>query len=171
MTGEDYLKQQYLTLREEIRASKSRIFILMILGTLFIPAAGFAAREFSSTYASGSMPFIILVLMLDFIMEQNTIIRAGKYLKDHVEPHIDGIVTWESWLENNRTARDTDKYFFGSFLLIFVLFYAIASGLAVESLCLQWPEQKWYAVFAYSMGGLWFLLVLVRHWHACTSTK
>ncbi|MEK6643320.1 MAG: hypothetical protein AABZ08_05375 [Planctomycetota bacterium] len=170
MSADEFMKQQYLTLRDEIRASKARIFILLILGTLFVPAAGFAAREFSSTYASGSMPFLILVLMLAFVMEQNSIIRAGKYLKDHVEPHIEGVVTWEAWLERNQKTRDTDRYFFGSFLLVFVLFYTIAATLAVETMAAQWPGQGWYAVVAYGMGGLWFVVVLMSHWHSCTRT-
>lgn len=170
MTSEQFMTQQYLTLRDEIRSSKTRIFMLLILGTLFIPAAGFAAKEFSATYASASMPFIILVLMLGFLMEQNSIIRAGRYLKEHVEPHIEGITTWENWLESNQRLRDTDRYFFGSFLLVFVIFYAVASGTAVESLAEQWPEHGWYATAAYGIGGLWFVVVLIRHWHSCTTT-
>lgn len=171
MSTEQFMTHQYETLREEIRASKSRIFMLLILGTLFIPTVGFAASAYNATYASASMPFIILVLMLGFLMEQNSIIRAGRYLKEHVEPHIEGIVTWENWLESNKNLRDTDRYFFGSFLLVFVIFYAVATGTAVESLAGQFPEQRWYAVAGYGIGGLWFVIVLVRHWHACTTTN
>lgn len=171
MSTEQFMSQQYITLRDEIRASKARIFMLLMMGTLFIPAVGFAAKAFSAVYASASMPFIILVLMLCFLMEQNSIIRAGRYLKQHVEPHIDGIITWENWLESNQRLRDTDRYFFGSFLLVFVVFYAVASGSAVESLAEQWPEHRYYAMAAYAIGGLWFIIVLIRHWHSCTTTN
>ena len=171
MTSEQFMTQQYLTLRDEIRSSKARIFMLLVLGTLFIPTVGFAASVYNATYASASMPFIILVLMLCFLMEQNSIIRAGRYLKEHVEPHIEGIVTWENWLESNKNLRDADRYFFGSFLLVFVIFYAVASGTAVESLATQFRDQWWYAAAGYGIGGLWFIIVLLRHWHACTSTN
>jgi hypothetical protein len=170
MSSDEFMKQQYLTLRDEIRASKARIFVLLIMGTLLIPAAGFAAKEFAATYASASMPFIILILMICFLMEQNCIIRAGKYLKDHVEPHIEGITTWESWLESNHRLRDTDRYFFASFLLVFFIFYAIGAGTAVDALAAQWPQQYWYAAVAYAIGALWFVVVLVRHWRSCTTT-
>jgi hypothetical protein len=170
MSSDQFMTQQYLTLRDEIRSSKARIFMLLVLGTLFVPAAGFAAQEYSATYASASLPFIILVLMLGFLMEQNSIIRAGRYLKEHVEPHIEGVVTWENWLESNHRLRDTDRYFFGSFLLVFVVFYAVASGSAVISIAQQWPNQEWYAAAAYGIGGLWFVVVLIRHWHSCTTT-
>lgn len=170
MSAEEFMKQQYLTLRDEIRASKSRIFVLLILGTLLIPVAGFAAKEFAATYASASMPFVILILMIAFLMEQNCIIRAGKYLKDHVEPHIEGVTTWETWLESNHKLRDTDRYFFGSFILVFFIFYTIGAGTAVDALAAQWPDQYKYAAFAYGMGALWFIAVLFRHWRSSTST-
>lgn len=170
MPIEEFMKQQYVTLRDEIRASKARIFLIMILGTLFIPAVGYAARASSAAYAAASMPFIILVLMLAFLMEQNAIIRAGTYLKNHVEPHIEGITTWETWLQRNRSLRDTDRYFFGSFLLVFFLFYTVGAGSAVEALMVTFPDQVWYAGAAYAIGGAWFIIVLIRHWHACTAT-
>ena len=171
MSSDQYMKQQYLTLRDEIRASKARIFILLVLGTLLVPLVGFLAKEYSATYASASLPFVILILMICFLMEQNCIIRAGKYLKDHVEPHIEGVTTWETWLESNHRLRDTDRYFFGSFILVFLIFYAIGAGTAVEALAAQWPEYYKYSGFAYGMGALWFLAVLLRHWHSCTTTK
>jgi hypothetical protein len=170
MPIEEFMKQQYLTLRDEIRASKARIFIILVLGTMVIPAVGYAALASNAVFASASMPFIILVLMLAFVMEQNSIIRAGTYLKHHVEPHMEGITTWEAWLEGNKSLRDTDRYFFGTFLLVFFVFYAIGTGSALESLNGQYPEQGWYGGAAYAIGGLWFAIVLFRHWHACTAT-
>jgi len=170
MSVDEFMKQQYLTLRDEIRASKARIFLLLIIGTLFIPAAGFTAKASSAAFAAASMPFIVLVLMIAFVMEQNSIIRAGTYLKNYVEPHIEGVTTWESWLESNVRLRDTDRYFFGSFLLVYFLFYAVGAGSAVDALASQWPEQGWYAAAAYGIGGVWFIVVLIRHWSMFTHT-
>lgn len=170
MSAEEFMKQQYLTLRDEIRASKARVFMLLVLGTLFVPAVFFAAQAFESAFASAALPFVLLVLMLAFVMEQNGILRAGKYLKDHVEPHIEGQVTWESWLESNHKHRDMDRYFFVSFLLVFLLFYAIGASLAVVSISQYWPEDYWYTAIGYTVGGLWFIIVWLRHWHSCMST-
>lgn len=177
MPQDEFMKQQYLTLRDEIRSSKSRVFFILIIGTLFIPMAAFAAKEYGNTFASASVPFILLVLMIGFIMEQNSIVRAGRYLKEHVEPHIEGIVTWENWLESNHKLRDADRYFFGSFLLVLMLFYAIGSGLAIEALATFSERNAWFGEYniwfgaaGYLVGGLWFLAVWLSHWKMCTRT-
>jgi len=172
MSVEEFMKQQYLTLRDEIRASKARVFMLLVLGTVFIPLAAFAAKEFDATFAAASMPFVVLVLMLAFVMEQNSIIRAGRYLKDHVEPHIQGVTTWESWLELNANQRDTDRYFFGTFLLVFLLFYGVLTGMAIESLATIWQNENYnlYALGGYVVGALWFVVVVMTHWRSCTRT-
>lgn len=170
MSEEEFMKHQYTTLREEIRACKARTFAILVLGTLFVPIAGFAANQFKSGFATASMPFVLLVLMLAFITEQNGVIRAGRYLKEHVEPKIQGLVTWERWLESSRRLRDVDRAFFVSFILVFLLFYAIGAGLAVTSVAEMWPEHYMYAAGGYAIGGLWLIIVLLRHWHSCTTT-
>ena len=171
MSKDEFLKQQYLTLRDEIRSSKSRAFFLTVLGTLLIPVIAYGAQASDLTFATASMPFIILVIMLAFLMEQNSIVRAGRYLKEHVEPHIDGVMTWETWLESNHRLREMDKYFFGSSCLIFFLFYAIGSIAAVMSWAQsEWPEQYFYAAIAYGIGGFWFVVVFFRQWHSRTTT-
>ncbi|MBN2563741.1 MAG: hypothetical protein JXQ75_22720 [Phycisphaerae bacterium] len=170
MSEEEFMKQQYLTLREEIRASKARAFVILILAAVFIPAAGLAAQRWGGAFATASMPFITLVLMLAFITEQNGIIRAGRYLREYVEPRIEEITTWESWLESNHKLRSVDRYFFGSFVLVFLLFYAVGAGTAVTSIAAEWGEHFWYAAAGYAVGGLWFVTVLLRHWHSCTTT-
>jgi hypothetical protein len=172
MPVEEFMKQQYLTLREEIRGAKVRMFVLMVLATIFIPVSGFLAQRFEIAYAATSMPFIVLVFMLAFVMEQNSVIRAGRYLKEHVEPHLDGVVTWERWLESNRRLRDADRYFFGSVVLVFFLFYALGAVLAIQSWAKSdYPDQMWPATVAFGLGGLWFVVVLLRHWRSCTTTQ
>lgn len=171
MSSDEFNKQQYLTLRDEIRTSKGRSFALLVIGTLFVPAVAFAAKEFGSTFAAAGMPFLLLVLMLGFIMEQNSIVRAGKYLKEYVEPHIENSMTWESWLESNHKLREMDRYFFASFLLVFMLFYVLLSGLAVEALASDYPETWLYSGIGYAVGGLWFIIIWLSHWRTCTTTR
>ncbi len=173
MPVEEFMKQQYLTLRGEIRSCKARIFVLLVLGAVLIPAAAVAAQAFGATYATASMPFVTLVLMIAFVTEQNSIIRAGRYISEHVEPHMENVVTWECWLKSNHKLRDTDRYFFASFLLVFMLFYAVGAGLAIESLASMWGGEDYYlyAGAGYVVGGLWFVLVIIKHWHSCTTTE
>ena len=175
MTEQDFLHHQFLTLREEIRESKARIFKLLVLGALFVPAAGYAADAFPGAFASASLPLILLVFMLDVIAEQNAIIRAGRFLREHVEPRVTEATGWERWLESNHRLRDADRYFFGSFMLLFFVFYGVASAAALGSLSKMWPDPNGrnftLSALAYGLGGLWVLFVLLRHWHACTTTK
>jgi len=175
MSQEEFMRQQYLTLRDEIRNAKARIFWLIVIGTLLIPAAAFAASAFDSTLASGAIPFVVLVLMITFIAEQNSIIRAGRYLREHVEPHIEGVIGWERWLESNRKLRSVDRIFFGAFILIFFIFYGVGTRAALESLMVAAPgvedmSYHWITLGGYVAGGIFFLYVLLRHWHACTTT-
>lgn len=177
MSAEEFMKQQYLTLRDEIRSSKARVFFILVIGTLFVPFVAFAAKAYASTFASASLPFIMLVLMIAFIMEQNSIVRAGKYLKEHVEPTLQGHPTWETWLEANAKMREVDKSFFASFLIVFLVFYAASAGLAFEALLEQlrdgdgFPNQQWFALGGYLVGGFWFLVVWLSHWRMCTTTN
>lgn len=171
MTSDEFTKEQYLTLRGEIREAKARMFWLLVLGSVLVPVAGFAADQFQSTFSSVCTPFIVLVLMLAFVMEQNSIVRAGRYLKEHVEPHMEGMTTWESWLESNRDLRSVDRYFFGMFLVVFFLFYLVGAGVAIGSLAQRVERQWYYAGVMYGLGAIWFVVVLLRHWHSCTTTK
>ncbi|MCG3138063.1 MAG: hypothetical protein HJJLKODD_01921 [Phycisphaerae bacterium] len=170
MTTEEFVKHQYMTLREEIRASKSRMFWLLIICTALVSAMGFIAFQYRNMFASASMPFLILVLMVSFIVEQHTVIRAGRYIKEHIEPNLKDITGWENWLASSPRFRDVERYFFGSFLIVFFIFYGVASGLAVESLSSYSMEHGWYAGVGYVVAGMWFVVVLIRHWHACTTT-
>ncbi|HEY3392599.1 MAG TPA: hypothetical protein VGK58_07820, partial [Lacipirellulaceae bacterium] len=67
MSTDDFMQQQYLTLRDEIRESKARIFWLMILGMALVMAAGYLAAEHPSAFANAAIPFLLLGLMLSFI--------------------------------------------------------------------------------------------------------
>ena len=64
---------------------------------------------------------------------------------------------------------------FGSFMLLFFVFYGVASAAALGSLSKMWPDPNGrnftLSALAYGLGGLWVLFVLLRHWHACTTTK
>lgn len=170
MSQDEFLKQQFLTLREEIRDSKARIFQLLLVGTILVPLLIFAADQFKSNFASVVIPFVVLVIMVAFVIEQHTIIRAGRYLKEHVEPHVQGALGWEHWLESNRRLREMDRIFFGSLILVFLVFYAASTAAALNRLSEVAYNSYAYAGIGYGIGGVWFLAVLLRHWSSFTTT-
>jgi hypothetical protein len=171
MSREEFLRQQYLTLRDEITRAKARSFWMLIAGAVFIPLASFAADELSSTFANACVPFIVLVIILAFTVEQHTIIRAGRYIREQIEPQIEGVTGWECWLESNRKLREMDRYFIGTFLAVFFVFYGVATAAAVNSMSHIGYSYYQYAGLAYLAGGVWLLVVLLRHWQSFTTTK
>lgn len=171
MTRDEFMIQQYLTLRDEIRGCKTRMFWLLVLATVLVPTLAFIADQYQSTFAGASVPFVVLVLMLSFVVEQNDILRAGRFVRERIEPNIDGAQGWEEWLESNERLRSVDRLFFGSVLIIFLVFYAVGMRTALDSIANQWPQHLYFAYTGYGIGGVWFMYVLLRHWHSCTTTK
>ena len=171
MSADEFLKAEYMTLRDEISACKARLFRIVVLGSVLIPLAGYLANRYDSYFTNASAPFLVLVLMMAFIAEQNAIIRAGRYLREHVEPRIEGVVGWEKWLESGKRFREADRVFFASFVVIFFVFYVISTLTALEGMQRLVPEHYRAALVGYGVGGVWFLAVLLRHWHSCTTTR
>src|SRR5687768_3492415 len=111
MATDEFMKQQFLTLRDEIRESKARIFWLLILGMLLVMVSGYLAAEHPNAFGNAAIPFLLLGLMLSFVSEQNNIARAGRYLREIVEPRIENVLGWEHWLEDKPRLREVDHAF------------------------------------------------------------
>ena len=60
MNTDDFLRSQYLTLRDEIRESKSKIFWILISGMVLVLTAGYLAAEHPSAFANAAIPFLLL---------------------------------------------------------------------------------------------------------------
>jgi len=170
MTTEDFMKQQYLTLRDEIRESKARIFWLLIIGMILVMAAGYLAAEHPSAFANAAIPFLLLGLMLSFISEQNNIARAGRYLRETVEPRIQDLMGWEHWLESKPHLREVDHSFVMGFSVLFLIFFAITTSLSLVQLDKTAHEAYVAAAaIAYTLGALCITYVLWRHWRSSTA--
>jgi hypothetical protein len=191
MTTEEFLKQEFITLREEIKETKRRMFLVVVLGTLLVlvgsfvvemaaPAAKLDEGERSvptpyGSLGSAAIPYVVLLLILLYVAEQNSILRCGRYVKEHIEPKIADTIGWERWLESQPGHRRIDKAFLASFLVIFLIYYCVSVGVAANALANAFGET-WSAQIAtislvpYVAGGLWAFIVALRHWHAMTRT-
>ena len=58
MNTDEFLKSQYVSLRDEIRESKAHIFWLLIVGMILVMAAGYLAAEHPSAFANAAIPFL-----------------------------------------------------------------------------------------------------------------
>jgi uncharacterized membrane protein YfcA len=172
MTTEEFMRNQYVTLRDEIRESKAHIFWLLIVGMFLVMAAGYLAAEHPSAFANAAIPILLLALMLAFISEQNNIARAGRYLREVVEPRIPDFTCWEHWLESKHQLREVDHAFVIGFSTIFMVFFAISTSLTLWHLVMI--QQEWYVWSvggAYVLGALCVLYVLVRHYRSSTAAE
>ena len=167
MTHEEFTKQQYLTLREEIRDSKTRIFWLMIIGIGLVMITGYLAAEYPSAFANTATPFLLIALMLSFVAEQNNISRAGRYIREVVEPINESIPGWEHWLEMKKPVREVDHCFVVGFAVLFAAFFAITTSLTLRQLDMRGHELLvWCAGLAYILGGVLVAYVVWRHWRS-----
>ena len=170
MITDEFSKQQYATLRAEISESKSRIFWLLIVGIFLVLASGYLAAVHPSGFANAAIPFLLLAIMLSFIAEESNVSRAGRYLREEVEPKIHDLTCWEHWLESQKQYREVDRSFVVGFSVIFMTFYVVSATLTLRQLDSTGRPQQfvWAAATAYALGGFCILYVLVRHWISST---
>lgn len=172
MSTDQFMLQQFLTLRDEIRDSKARIFWLLIIGTVLVIAAGFMAAEFPAAFANAAIPFLLLGLMLSFVSEQNNIARAGRYLREIVEPRIENLDGWEHWLETKPHLREVDHSFVLGFSVLYFVFFAITTSLTLVQLDKRTSEvYVAAAAIAYTLGAFCTAVVLWRHWRSSTAAE
>ena len=163
MASDEFMKQQFLTLREEIRDSKARIFWLLIIGMFLVMAAGYLAAEHPSAFANAAIPFV---------SEQNNIARAGRYLREVVETRMENVVGWEHWLETKPRLREVDHSFVLGFSVLFLIFFAITTSLTLVQLDKRAHElYVWAAAIAYGLGAFCIAIVLWRHWRSSTAVS
>lgn len=170
MSTDDFSKQQYVTLRAEISESKSRVFWLLIVGMLLVLTSGYLAAVQPSALANAAIPFLLLALMLSFIAEESNVSRAGRYLREVVEPKIKDMVCWEHWLESQTRYREVDRSFVVGFSCIFLTFFITTAALTIQQLDKNGHPQQlvWATGAAYVLGAICIVYVLVRHWTSST---
>lgn len=172
MNTDEFQKQMYLSLREEIRESKTRSFWILVLGTLIIVSAGYLGAVLPTAFASAAIPIVLLVMVLAYAVEQNSIIRAGRFLREEIEAKMQETSGWEHWLESNRRYREVDRFFFAGFIVSLMAFFAISCSLSLVQLD-QLKSEIFVksAAAAYALAAVCVIVVLIRHWHSCTTTS
>jgi uncharacterized membrane protein YfcA len=172
MATDEFMKQQYLTLRDEIRESKARIFWLLIIGMFLVMAAGYLAAAYPSAVANPAIPFLLIGVMLAYVSEQNNIARAGRYLRETVEPRIENLMGWEHWLETKPHLREVDHAFVLGITMLFLIFFAITTSLTLIQLDKTAHERfVWWAAIAYALGAFCIVIVIWRHWRSSTAAS
>ena len=177
MNQPEFIKEQFLVLRREIEARQARLFWTVVIGLLGMPTLTYLAKD-ADTLAWLAIPFLMLVIIVLFLAEQNAMMRCGRYIREKVEGNPELAPGWECWLESRPEYRLMERNFVGCFIVIFFFYYFLAIGMALYRL---WAEvsndpsghyRYWLygALVAYAIGALWGMLNLIHHWRFSVST-
>ncbi|HRX83884.1 MAG TPA: hypothetical protein P5572_02570 [Phycisphaerae bacterium] len=171
-------RDEFLTLREEIKASRSRLFWIVTMGLFGVPVLSYLAYD-AARLVWLLVPYSVLLLIVMFVLEQSNMMRAGRYIRERVEQGVFKVEGWEAWLESSMRTRLIEKQFVACFVVIFFVYYVITIAMAVQRL-LDHAEadpsgQYWYwlsgAAVTYAIGAVWALATLVHHWRDTVSTR
>lgn len=173
--------EYFRTLRQEIKETKSRIFIILMAGLIGVPLLVFVA-PMANIYLHILAPMVVLVLLVLYLAEQTELMRAAKYIRDNVE-EADG--DWEHWVVA-KGYRSAEKQLFAMFVIVCLIFFLITVNLLIDYL-MQQPNirieqqldlQNFQGRFwsyglpiMYGIGFLWVLFTLMRFWRSAVLTR
>lgn len=173
MTQEEFSTLQYQTLREEIRDTKARIYKLIGLALLIMPAAQYLVGTSHLPVLLLGLPLIILIMALLYVSENHSLMRCGRYIRTHIENKIHG-EGWEEWLESKDSCepRNVDKFVNFCFYGLFFLYYTVAVCLAVQYTADHYSQlATGSTIGAYSAIGVVYATFLLKTIRLTTSTK
>jgi hypothetical protein len=146
----------------------------MGFGLIVVPASHFLAQSYEIDIIILSLPVLVVVVALIYLAENNALMRCGRYIKHHIEPNIDDVIGWETWLETKASwdARSVDKYLSYAFYLLFLVYFVgsvfLAGRFAVEG----YGEIPAALLLGFYVAvGVWFVIYLVKNIRVSTTTE
>lgn len=170
---QDFLLHEYQTLRKEIETSKSNMFKLVVGGAAIIPAAQSLAINYSIGVLTLALPLIVVVLILLFLTENHSVMRAGTYILEKIEPRVEGKAGWETWLNSEKgghSRRTVDKLLIFAFSILAAAYFMLSVVLATRHALQEFGQQGQY-LFAGAYVGIGMILAFVLYSQAQTNTK
>jgi len=185
MDKQEFMKQQYISLREEVKETKARIFKTLGFGLIVVPAANFLANSYEVGVLIVLMPLLPVVVAFIYLSENRAKVRCGRYIRLHIEEKVEGIKPgWETCLEDpdrydrrNYGEYDTrcvDKYLDWSCYALFFIYFASSVCLGAQFLWKSHENGMFFAsvfVCFYMCVFIFFLYFLITHIEFSTATK
>jgi hypothetical protein len=177
MKREDYLLQQFLTLRREIEGQQRRVFWIIVIGLLGMPLLAYLLLS-ATSHIWVTLPFLLLALIILYLTEQNHMIRAGRYIREYIESQVEFSPAWEAWLAGHAELRLVDRHFSSFFVVLFFLYYFLSIGYSLYRLVYSamtdpTGQHLWMfvygAVATYAIATVWGLSTLLQHWRSLIS--
>ncbi len=175
MKKEEFLNQQFLTLREEIRETKARIFKVISFGIIAVPAAHFLGKSYKLDFIVFCLPILVIVIALLYLAENHSLMRCGRYIREKIESEVEDVTGWEEWLEQTggsgeKLERSVDKYLNYCVYLLFFIYYVASSFVAIHYIIDNQFLRIILLIF-YAVIGIFFLIFLKKKIKYATSTK
>ena len=175
MELDEFIRQEYITLREEIKETKARLFKIMGFGIIALPSGQYVAAMYKVIVLIYILPLLIIVIALAYLAENHALMRCGNYIRFNIEDKVQGMIGWESWIETSdqkNNKRIVDQYRKASFYILFAVYYVISVSLAMTAI----DEQ--FGLIAMIIGtalyvaiGVWFLTFLLKNIKCSSSTR
>jgi hypothetical protein len=160
---EPFLLEQFKALREEILGKIERVVRIQLIGITAIPLVIGAGEKYDLTAVIAAGPIVTIVFALILLYEQNGIMRAGRYIRQQLEPALrtQKVLGWEEWLEHHPVNRKAERFFAWSTPIAFSLYYIGGTFLAYQALSQQYAPAVATTVLALYAGAFVVALYLV----------
>lgn len=182
--GEDmdqikFIECEYLTLRDEIKQTKERLFKLAGIGLVAVPSAYSLANIYKIQALVLSLPILICTMVLLFLSESRAVMRCGMYIKEKLETFVpensSTIIGWEHWLSEHKKGeldrRAVDKFLAIFFYLLFAFYYIASVQLAVITAKEQFGVVGMAVALGFYLGiGIIFIGFLIINFKHSTGT-
>lgn len=159
-----FIELEYATLRKEIETSKANMFNLAVGGSAVIPAAQSVADSYSIGVITLALPLVVVVLVLLFLAENHSMMRAGTYILQEIETKVEGVKGWETWLNSaqaNIGTRTVDKLLIFAFSVLAASYFIVSVVLAARYALKEFGQQGQYligGIYVFLGAGLSFFL-------------
>ena len=135
-----------------------------VLGVTGIPIVIGAGQTYD--LATVLMASLLITLVFTFILlfEQNSLMRAGKFIKEQLEAILlsrKPLRGWEHWLQADESRRKAESFFEWSAYMAFVLYFLLGTYLAYPEINQRFGAKIANAALGVYSGGLLLALYLV----------
>lgn len=178
MDTKGLVRDEFNTLREEIKMVRNRAFWILCMGLFGIPILVYLASDTEKPVIL-LVPFSALALLIAYLTEQNSMMRAARYIREHIETNAENGLGWEDWLESGAGHRALEKHFVACMIVILFIYYCLTIGIALQGFLDDVAGAAsmvtWYWLIGmgttYLVGALWALSILLHHWKTSVSSK
>lgn len=119
------------------------------------------------------LPLVVVVLVLLFLTENHSMMRAGTYILEEIEPKIAAGGGWETWLNSTKGGggnRTVDKLLIFAFSVLASSYFIVSVVMAARHALKEFGQNGQYI-----LGGAYLaigaVLVFVLYSQAQTDTK